>query len=206
MRRLKPVESLDARDTEFGQFLMPYFDMIYGRAYRLTRNVDDAEDLVQELCIRAYGEFNSLKNMNNPTGWLLRVLYRLFIDQTRRISSSPVRLLTKLEQEEGLLEASSNDPGPAEMMETALLRRNLSQALRALRPEDQALLILHEVEGYSLTEIEDLTEMPQSTVKSRLQRARIRLGRLLKPEQEQVETNQSRGSEHELQRRHRTAG
>lgn len=205
MRKFRTIRGGKSREAEFERFIALHFDALYRRAYRLTRDADDAEDLVQELCIRAYRAFDDVKNMDNPRAWLLRVLYRLFVDFARHNACSPVRALSVVEEDGSSIDVASAEPGPAEHMETDLLRERLHRALKVLRPEEQALLVMHEVEGYSLAEIEEITELPPSTVKSRLHRARVKLGRLLRHAEHEATTN-SRGSHYELPRRHRSVG
>lgn len=204
MGKFRAIRGGKSREAAFERFIVPHFDSLYRRAYRLTRDRDDAEDLVQELWIRAYHAFDDLRSFDNPTGWLLRVLYRLFVDLTRRNACSPVRPLSAAEEEGSSMEVASMEPGPAEHAETDLLRQRLHRALKALRPEEQALLVLHEVEGYSLAEIEEITELPPSTVKSRLHRARAKLGRLM--QHTDYESTNKRGSQYELPRRHQFVG
>ena len=73
-------------------------------------------------------------------------------------------------------------PSPVEEAERALTQRRLSRAWQHLDKEQRALLALHDVEGYSLAELKELTGLKDGTLKSRLHRARIRLGKLLKRE------------------------
>jgi RNA polymerase sigma-70 factor (ECF subfamily) len=73
----------------------------------------------------------------------------------------------------------SGEPSPAEEAERALYRWRIEDAWRHLNPEQRLLLVLHDVEGYSLAEIQSLTGLKEGTIKSRLHRARVRLGRLL---------------------------
>ncbi len=127
------------------------------------------------------------------------------MDSVRRNKRSPVHVLSVLGEDASVLEPASPEPGPAERTDSSLLRERLERALRVLSPVDQALLVLRELEGYSLSEIGEITELPQSTLKSRLHRARIKLGRLL--ERAEYEFTQNSGEErYELQRRRKPAG
>lgn len=205
MHKFKTIRGGQSREAAFERFIAPHFDALYRRAYRLTRDADDAEDLVQELCIRAYRAFDDVKDMDKPIAWLLRVLYRLFVDFARHNACSPVRRLSMVEEEASSIDVASPEPGPAEHAETDLLRERLHRALNVLPPEEQALLVLHEVEGYSLAEIEEITELPPSTVKSRLHRARVKLGRLMQRSEHELTTS-ARGSDYELPRRQQSVG
>ena len=88
--------------------------MLYRAAYRLSRSAVDAEDLVQEVCVRAYPRIGDIEQLEHPRGWLLRVMYRIFVDQRRRYDRKHVRAI---EEDE---EFVSGEPGPAEEAERAL--------------------------------------------------------------------------------------
>jgi RNA polymerase sigma-70 factor (ECF subfamily) len=151
---------------------------MYRVAYRLTRSSHDAEDLAQEVCVRAYSRLDELERLEQPRGWLLRVLYRLFVDSVRRYERRHVSALDDIDAD-GLV---CGEPTPPEEAERSLSRRKLDKAWRHLDDEQQALLALHDIEGHSLAELMALTGMKEGTLKSRLHRARVRLGKLLERE------------------------
>src|SRR5688572_5074800 len=167
----------DSEQERFAALLQQHDQVLYRSAYRLTRSEVDAQDLVQEACVRAYARLDAVEAVEHPRGWLLRVLYRLFIDMRRRYERRNVRAIDENE------EFVSGEPGPPEAAERALDRWRIEEAWRHLNPEQRLLLVLHDVEGYSLAEIKSLTGLKDGTIKSRLHRARVRLGRLLQRDQ-----------------------
>jgi len=169
-----------SRDLEFEELIRPHLDGIYGRAYALTGSVQDAEDLLQEACIRASARFEELTHHENPRAWLMRVLYRLFVDLVRSRRRSPIRLMTT-EDVQALVDAAvSTQPGPEQTADASTLLRRLRVAWERLTADEQLLLALHGIEGLSLAEIQEVTGLPVGTIKSRLHRGRARLGQLLK--------------------------
>jgi RNA polymerase sigma-70 factor (ECF subfamily) len=163
---------------------------MYRVAFRLTRSPHDAEDLAQEVCVRAYARLDEIEVLEQPRGWLLRVLYRLFVDSTRRYERRHVGSIDDVE--DGVL--AYEGPSPVEEAERALERRRLDAAWRHLDHEQRALLALHDVEGYSLAELMELTGAKEGTLKSRLHRARVRLGRLLQREASPPQDDRARSS------------
>lgn len=161
----------------FETVVRPHFDALYRAAMRLTRSRADAEDLVQEVCIRAFPALDRLESLEYPLGWLLRVQYRVFVDAARRRVRSPLVATTDTDADLAL----STDPGPEEFAEASLTRRRLTRVWPELDPEQRALLALH-AEGYSLAELEAMTGLSKNAVGVRLHRARARLGRLMKEE------------------------
>jgi RNA polymerase sigma-70 factor (ECF subfamily) len=172
---LKPVDGGRAATERFAALVEPHYDVLYRVAYRLTRSVHDAEDLAQEVCARAFPRLDEIEKLEQPRGWLLRVLYRLFVDSVRRYERKFVGSIDDVD-ERALV---SEQPGPLEEAERALARRRLDDAWRHLDEEQRALLALHDVEGYSLLELNEITGIKEGTLKSRLHRARVRLGKLL---------------------------
>jgi len=159
----------------FAVLVEPHYDTMYRVAYRLTRSAPDAEDLAQEVCVRAYAHLAEIEVLEQPRGWLLRVLYRLFVDSVRRYERKHVGSIDDVDEDVLAYEG----PSPVEEAERALERRRLDRAWRHLDNDQRALLALHDVEGYSLAELMQLTGLKEGTLKSRLHRARVRLGRLL---------------------------
>ena len=163
-------------DLAFEEFMRPHLNGVYGRAYGLTGSIQDAEDLTQEVWIRASARFDDVVRHDNPRAWLMQVLYRLFVDLVRSRRRSPIRLAIGNES----LDASiSTEPGPEQHAEASTFFKRLRLAWERLSNDEQLLLALHGIEGLSLAEIQDVTGLPLGTIKSRLHRSRARLGRLL---------------------------
>lgn len=186
-RDVTPATSAASATARFAAIVEPHYEALYRLAYRLTRSRHDAEDLAQEVCVRAYSRLDELELLEQPRGWLLRVLYRLFVDTVRRYERKHVGSIDDV-----TAELASEAPSPVEEAERALTRRRLDDAWRYLDAEQQALLALHEVEGHTLGELVELTGLKEGTLKSRLHRARVRLGKLLSRESS-VATLQPRG-------------
>ena len=175
---------MKADKQQFDEVVTPHFDALYRAALRLTRCKDDAEDLVQEVCLRAFRELTTLTKLDSVLGWLLRVQYRLFVDGDRRRRRSPVQNLGPASTAVDLW--VSDNPGPEELADGALRQRRLEAAWRRLTPEQRGLLALH-AEGYGLPELERATGMRRNTLSARLHRARRRLSKLLYSDAASVE-------------------
>jgi RNA polymerase sigma factor (sigma-70 family) len=159
---------------EFRALVAPHLAALFRSAYRLTGNRQDAEDVVQEVCLRAYTHLASLSALEQPKSWLLKIAYRVFVDGARRRARSPVRASA----EDFDSTRSSEEPTPEERVEAELAERRLLAALAKLDREQRALLAL-QVEGYSLGELGAMTDLSAEVLKARLYRARVRLGKLL---------------------------
>lgn len=163
----------------FERLVRPHFDRLYRLAWRLTGGKAEAEDLFQELLVKAYQKLDDLVEIDEPGSWLSRVMYNLFIDEQRRFARRRMHLVEEGQLAgEGVqsLAGSDNPVADTERLERI---RHLDAALGQLSHEHRAVLLLHDTEGYKLAEIEELTGVPVGTVKSRLHRARARLRQIL---------------------------
>jgi len=163
----------------FERLVRPHFDRLYRLAWRLTGAKAEADDLFQELLIKAFGKLDDLVELDEPGSWLCRVMYNLFIDEQRRFARRRMHTV-----EEGQLagDGLENLPGSDNpVLDHERLERiqRLDKALARLSDEHRIVVLLHDTEGYKLTEIEELTGVPVGTVKSRLHRARARLREIL---------------------------
>jgi len=163
----------------FERLVRPHFDRLYRLAWRLTGAKAEADDLFQELLIKAYGKLDDLVELDEPGSWLCRVMYNLFIDEKRRFAR---RRMHTVEEGELTGDGLENMPGSdnPEINNERLERiGRLDDALARLSDEHRVVVLLHDTEGYKLAEIEELTGVPIGTVKSRLHRARARLRQIL---------------------------
>lgn len=164
-----------SEERRFEAIVAPHFDALYRTAFRLTRSRDDAEDLVQDVCLRAYGRIAELEGVVDARAWLLRVQYRMFVDGARRRRRSPVQPVPGGTEIDGV---AADDAGPEELAEHGRLEHRVTEAWQRLEPDQRALLALH-VEGHSLAELETITGVSKNAVSARLHRARARLAKLM---------------------------
>ena len=132
----------------------------------LTRNADDAEDLVQEAVMRAYEKRASFRKDRNLRSWLLAIMHNCFVDGARKRRSEAVRLLRA-----GELAADHALPPQEHAVRLAQLR----QTFMALPDEQRAVLHLVAIEGLSYQEAAAILNIPIGTLMSRLGRARAAL-------------------------------
>ncbi len=163
----------------FERLVRPHFDRLYRLAWRLAGSKAEAEDLFQELLIKAYGKIDDLATIDQPGPWLCRVMYNLFIDEKRRFARRRMHMVEEGQLGEQGIEgfAGSDDP-VAENQQIERVER-LDAALGQLSDDHRIVVLLHDTEGYKLNEIQELTGTPVGTIKSRLHRARARLREIL---------------------------
>jgi RNA polymerase sigma factor (sigma-70 family) len=162
----------------FEAIIRPHFDALHRAAMRLTRSREDAEDLVQDVVLRALPEIDRLAALEAPRAWLLRVQYRIFVDGFRRRARAP--LADNVDGDDGD-RAVSDAPSPEELVDDHLRARQLARVWPRLDRRQRALLAMH-AEGYTLAELEQITGLSRNALGVRLHRARARLARLIRNE------------------------
>jgi len=161
-------------DGQFEQLIEPHLNHLYQLAFRFCNNQADAEDLVQDVVIKLLPRTQEMAGIEKVRPWLAKVLYHQFIDHYRQQNRSPLGLVTA--GDDGLSEfAAPGEENPESHAETGLSQKRLLAALQTLNTDQRAVVLLHDVEGYTLTELENILDSPQGTLKSRLSRARTQL-------------------------------
>ncbi len=162
----------------FAALINPYTDKLYRLAFRLTSNVDDAQDLVQDVLLKLYRRRDELTSIRELSPWLGRVLFNQFIDDKRRYGRQPLKAVDALIGVEDHVDVA-NGTEPEASAALHQVNAQLTSALARLTEEHRIVVILHDAEGYKLNEIQELTGTPLGTLKSRLHRARARLREIL---------------------------
>lgn len=149
--------------------MLPHMEHLYRLAYRFTGHRDDAEDLLQDFLTKCLRYEEKMTTIDNLRGWLSLVLHNLYIDQVRR----KVNIVPWPDDENAdvMLEASSLHYDP----EIGFTFKQINKALQQLNPDQRVLLAMHDIEGYTLSEISEMLGTPIGTLKSRLNRARKKL-------------------------------
>ena len=167
--------------SNFEDILRPHVEFLYRLAWRFTGSSADAEDLVQDVLLKLFPRTRELSAIDKLRPWLARVLYRQYVDSVRQRGRSPMSgQATETEGDDDPLDGfAAAEDGPEEQAERGQLHERILRALDRLNPEQRAVITLHDVEGYSLVELEPILDTPLGTLKSRLHRARQQLRALL---------------------------
>jgi RNA polymerase sigma factor (sigma-70 family) len=155
--------------TAFNDAVLPHFDAAYNLARWLTRNDQDAEDVVQEACMRACKYWKGFSG-GHPRSWLLAIVRNTYYSWVRERSVQP-----ELTEDGEIDEIDDGIPNPERVLLQNADRDMLKAALEDLAVEFREAIVLREMEGLSYKEIADIAGVPIGTVMSRLARARKRL-------------------------------
>ncbi len=157
--------------TAFERVIQPHLPGLRRMALRLAGNRDDAEDLLQDLVAHLYADAGSLLALDDPGPWLRRVLYRRFVDRWRRQQADPVEYAG----DDVIEPVTAPADAPDAEFDRALERERLQATLDTLSLDHRSVLLLHDVEGYTLPELAVILDTAEGTLKSRLHRARNQL-------------------------------
>ena len=176
---LVSVSGTEPQSGSFEELAMPLFDQLYNFAHWLTRNRDEAEDLVQETYVKALKGFSSFQLGTNFRAWMYRILRNTFLTSRTGLKAT-MTVPLDLEGDEPEIALEPETP------ETILMERSNSQlvhsAIDELPVHFREILLLCEVEEMSYLEIAETLSIPIGTVMSRLSRARKMLGGRLRQE------------------------
>lgn len=164
--------------NRFERDALAYVDILFGGALRMTRNRSDAEDLVQETMMKAYGAFDGFVEGTNLKAWLFRIMTNTYINTYRKKRRHPEYLTDEISDFERQETAGrrSDRPRSAELEALEdLPSPELRAALDALPYEFRVTVYYADVEGFAYKEIAEIMQTPIGTVMSRLHRARRQL-------------------------------
>jgi len=159
---------------QFREVVLPHLDDALSLARWLTGNVTDAEDVVQDACVRAYGAIATVKN-SNPRAWVLAIVRNTAFTWLAKNRPKAVVVTDdeRLFEQAGIEMIDSSEAATPEAVLIAKADADLLQrAIAALPVSYREVLVLREIEGLSYQEISHVMSIPIGTVMSRLARAR----------------------------------
>lgn len=166
------------RRRAFEAEVLPHLDAAYRLAYALVGSRPDAEDLVQEACLRAFAAFDRFTSGTNARAWLLTILRRVHLNNRRHLQTHPTALhFGGPGDDEDVRDiADTQTPGPEEETLRALDRALVLELLAELPEDYRTVLALVDLNGLRYAEAAEVIGCPTGTVMSRLHRARWQLG------------------------------
>lgn len=163
----------------FAELVARYRKRLYYLAYQMLGNHLDADEVVQESFVRIYQKRKELANVTNFTSFLIRVATNYSIDLLRKQRGhSQVDDAGSLPGEVQI-EMSRQVDTPGQKYRNKVLMAEIRQALDSLPPRQRTTALLHDVEGYSKSEVAQIMECPEATVRSNLHIARKKLKAIL---------------------------
>ncbi len=162
--------------AEFERVALPYLSNLYRAAFYLTKNKAEAEDLVQETYLRAFGFFDNFEPGTNCKAWLLTILRNLFINRYHQKTREPETFdweeinhgyHSSLEDGE-----QSSRGNPESLLSSKVIVQKIGTALKELPEEFRTAIVLVDIEELTYQEAGKVMGCPIGTVRSRVYRGR----------------------------------
>ncbi|MBS1964232.1 MAG: sigma-70 family RNA polymerase sigma factor [Chloroflexi bacterium SZAS-1] len=171
-------QALQGDRAAFAQLMYRYAGAVYNLAYRMLGNAEDAEDASQEIFLRAYTRLESYDRTRRFSTWLLSIGSNYCIDRLRR------RRFAWMTLDDAAYALPSTEPGPERSALSNEQRQMVQQALLQLPEHYRLVTVLCYWQDLSYDEICQITGLPESTIKTRLHRARHMLAAALGSEEQ----------------------
>jgi RNA polymerase sigma-70 factor (ECF subfamily) len=171
--RFRKTQSDDGENT-----ILEHLGALYGFAMSLTRNPTDAEDLVQEACLRAIKGLTHNGIKSDPKVWLFTILRNVWINEWRRRANGPEFILSgKTRADSGPLQEWLSDERerPEDRFDRNVASGKIRLAISGLPEVFREVVVLRYFEGFSYRQIATILGCPAGTVMSRLNRARAEI-------------------------------
>ena len=167
----------------FNELVTEYQSRVVNIAYGMLSDRDDALDAAQEVFIRVYRGIGDFQEKSSFTTWLYRIVSNVCADALRRRQKSGKVVSISSGDEEDAVDTIMNirddAPTPEERVEITEQHKAVREAMTEIKDEYREVLTLFDVQGMSYKAISEILKVPEGTVKSRLNRARISLKKIL---------------------------
>ncbi len=163
---------LAGQEQAFNQLVHKYQGRIYNYVFYLLHNADEAQDVTQETFIRAYMNLAKFRREASLITWLYRIAANTAYQTIRK-------LVRQRKIKENVLQDQPQEHNkklsPEDEVITGETQRKVQEALDKLKPKHKQVLILKELQGLDVLEVAVICGVPEGTIKSRLNRARLEL-------------------------------
>lgn len=162
------------------EIVQSYSRRIFNLAYRFTSNVEAAEDLTQEVFVRIYKTLDQYDpKQGNLSNWLMRLARNLIIDDYRHRQRNPQNSMADAVDKHSF-HLRAVGTSAQKHVERRELCNQVQEGIDKLPPDLRTCVILRDIEELTYREIVDLLAIPEGTVKSRINRGRIELAKILR--------------------------
>ena len=163
----------------FEQIVKRYKNRLLNFAYRFLGNIGDSEDIVQETFLRIFRKRNAYRNIAKFSTWIYTITGNLAKTELRRRKKRKLFSISSLGYDEKDYELPDHRRGPEEKADSVVKEEIIQKAIDVLSPKFKEVVILRDIQELSYEEISKILKIPLGTVKSRVNRARLKLQEIL---------------------------
>ncbi len=185
---------VDGDMTVFSTLVKRYQNRVFVIAYRLLNNSEEAEEVVQDTFVKVHQNFDKFRTENIFASWIFRIAHNLCMDILRQRQRKRSTLVVSFDpqstvaEEEGdrfvnqpLSQVADEQPNPSQSLDMSEQTNMVERSLNELPEAQKIVLVLHDLQGFSYSEIAEIVGANIGTVRSRLHYGRIKLKELLAP-------------------------
>lgn len=167
----------------FEDIVKKYENKVYGIVFHMMKNQNEVEDLAQEVFLKVYKNLDRFKGDSSLYTWIYKITVNLCLDELKK-RKNIIYLDEKISVEDGEIdkELPSNERSQEELYEDKELKENLHRCINKLPDKQKMMIVLRDIKGFSYDEIAKITNNKIGTVKSQINRARLKLKELLDKE------------------------
>ncbi len=183
LEKQRQVDNSILVGNEFQALAFEHVDSLYNTALRMTKNALDAEDLLQDVYLRAFRFFHRFEKGTNFKAWIFKILTNTYINQYRKKINKPYHVdLEKIKYNYDIKEATAQTSAQeSERLDyETLFDDEIKNALQQIPDEFRVVVLLADVESFSYKEVAKIIGCPIGTVMSRLSRGRKQLQNYLR--------------------------
>lgn len=158
----------------FGELYDRYSDKVYGKCILMVKDLNIAQDLTQDVLVKAFTKLNTFKGKSSFSTWLYQVTYTHCIDYIRKHKN----IYTEELVEENYEELQGSDAGIDDIHEKILLEMKINhvkQILGELKAEERSLILMKYQDNMSIAELSETLKLGQSAIKMKLKRTRDKI-------------------------------
>lgn len=181
------IQSISGDIKSFETLIIGYQKMAYNVAYRIMGNEEDAKDMTQEALIKVYKNLKKFRMDSSFSTWLYRIVMNTCKDELRKKKMKVISIDQPIETGEGKMHMDLEDTGlkPDEIIESRETQKEVHEALQEVSETNRVVVVLRDIKGFSYSEISDIIDVPVGTIKSRINRGRQELKKILMNKQKQ---------------------
>ncbi len=159
----------------YNELVRRYKDQLVNFAYRFLGDKDDAEDIVQETFLRVYKKKEAYKSVAKFSTWIYTITGNLAKTELRRRKRRKILSLSNIGYEDKDFDLKDTDSGPEELVDKVINDKIIQNAIQALPEKFKEVIIFRDIQELSYEEISSIVKIPLGTVKSRVNRGRLKL-------------------------------
>ena len=170
----------DGSVDAFERIVELYQNKVYSLVCHMMKNQNEVEDIAQEVFIKIYKNINKFQGKSSFYTWIYKITANTCLDELKK-KKKVIYLDEKIKTEDGEIdvEIASDDKGQDQLYEEKEFQEKIKYYINKLEPKQKMMIVLRDIKGFSYEEISEITGQKLGTVKSQINRARLKLRKLL---------------------------